>query len=175
LCPADKTLDEECFQQMPLQYANNTSKLFWLAPESGRVDKPIFINATRLTVRNEQDVWTKIPIPAYKCLAGHPVDDATGKPNSCPDEPQFAPPSGLSSDNWGMWAKDVLPGGADAPDAYIRSKGQMKWFPFIGDYVKVPDTPGRYVLSWRWDSEQTPQIWTNCADIYIQDKKPVIL
>jgi len=38
----------------------------------------------------------------------------------------------------------------------------------IVDKVVVPSTPGGYVLSWRWDCEQTPQIWTNCADIEIQ-------
>lgn len=37
----------------------------------------------------------------------------------------------------------------------------------IVDKVVVPNTPGDYVLSWRWDCEQTPQIWTNCADISI--------
>jgi hypothetical protein len=165
LCPADKELNEECFQQMPLQYANNTSKLFWLAPESNMTDKPIFINATRLTVRNKQDVWTKNPIPAFKCLSGGSSDHfAPGLP-SCPDEPQFTPPAGLDSKYWGFFSKQE--GGMKNPN--------QKWLPFIADYVRVPDTPGRYVLSWRWDSEQTPQVWTQCADIYIQDKKPVIL
>merc|ERR1712232_325465 len=138
LCPADKKLDEECFQQMPLQYANNTSKLFWLAPESKRVDKPIFINATRLSVRNEQDVWTKNPIPAYKCLGGSTDNQLDG--SKCPDEPQFAPPSGLSSEYWGMYGK--------APNQNGELPGQ-KWLPFIGDFVRVPNTPGHYVLSWR--------------------------
>jgi hypothetical protein len=26
------------------------------------------------------------------------------------------------------------------------------------DTVKVPSTVGRYILSWRWDCEQTPQV-----------------
>merc|ERR1712178_417920 len=111
--------------------------------------------------------WTKNPIPAFKCLLGEPWHKhVAGLPDlpSCPDEPQFAPPSGLSSDYWGFMSKTP---GSDTP--------RQKWLPFIGDFVKVPDAPGRYVLSWRWDAEQTPQVWTNCADIYIQDKKPVIL
>ena len=38
----------------------------------------------------------------------------------------------------------------------------------IIDEVKVPKLPsGRYVLSWRWDAEQTAQVWTNCAVIEI--------
>lgn len=37
------------------------------------------------------------------------------------------------------------------------------------DLVKVPeDLPeGEYLLSWRWDCEQSSQIWQSCADILI--------
>jgi hypothetical protein len=164
LCPADaENLDEECFQKTPLQYANNTSKLFWLAPESQRADKPMFINATRLSVRDEKDVWTKNPVPAFNCLDGGAIGPTS---NYCTDAPQFAPPAGLGSDYWGFYSKNK---GAQYP-------GPRKWLPFIADFVVVPEKPeGHYVLSWRWDSEQTPQVWTNCADIYIQKSKPLIL
>ena len=27
--------------------------------------------------------------------------------------------------------------------------------------------PGEYVLSWRWDCEQTPQVWNSCADVTV--------
>ncbi len=39
----------------------------------------------------------------------------------------------------------------------------------IMDKVRVPaDTPpGEYVLGWRWDCEQTAQVWQSCADITI--------
>ena len=37
----------------------------------------------------------------------------------------------------------------------------------IVDTVIVPDLPGEYLLSWRWDNEQSPQIWSSCADIII--------
>lgn len=38
----------------------------------------------------------------------------------------------------------------------------------IVDKVKVPDVPpGDYVISFRWDSEQTPQVWNSCADVKI--------
>merc|ERR1712146_373383 len=37
------------------------------------------------------------------------------------------------------------------------------------DLVQVPESlpPGDYVLSFRHDSEETPQVWTNCADVTI--------
>jgi len=39
----------------------------------------------------------------------------------------------------------------------------------IIDNVKIPDTlePGEYVLSFRWDSKCTPQVWGSCANIVI--------
>jgi hypothetical protein len=40
----------------------------------------------------------------------------------------------------------------------------------ISDVVIVPPDlkPGAYVLSWRYDCEETAQVWQNCADIDIQ-------
>lgn len=37
----------------------------------------------------------------------------------------------------------------------------------ITDRVYAPSDPGEYILQWRWDNEQTPQIWTTCADIEV--------
>lgn len=39
------------------------------------------------------------------------------------------------------------------------------------DTVKIPPKtelmPGAYLLSWRWDCEQSHQVWQNCADVII--------
>jgi hypothetical protein len=37
----------------------------------------------------------------------------------------------------------------------------------VVDEVEVPADleAGEYLLSWRWDAEQSPQIWQSCADI----------
>lgn len=48
----------------------------------------------------------------------------------------------------------------------------IEGFPFsIVDKVVVPSDieAGDYLLSWRWDAEQSPQIWQNCADVKIVD------
>ena len=38
----------------------------------------------------------------------------------------------------------------------------------VVDHLRVPAiAPGDYVLSFRFDCEQTPQIWQQCADIRI--------
>ena len=37
------------------------------------------------------------------------------------------------------------------------------------DLVEVPENiePGDYILSFRWDSQRTPQVWNSCANIRI--------
>jgi len=37
------------------------------------------------------------------------------------------------------------------------------------DYVQIPEDieAGSYILSFRWDSQRTPQIWSNCANIEV--------
>ena len=39
----------------------------------------------------------------------------------------------------------------------------------IVDEIKLPPKlkPGAYVLGWRWDCEETAQVWQNCADVII--------
>ena len=39
----------------------------------------------------------------------------------------------------------------------------------IVDRVDIPATlqPGHYLVSWRWDAEQSPQVWQNCGDVDI--------
>merc|ERR1712176_1206777 len=39
----------------------------------------------------------------------------------------------------------------------------------IVDQVRIPAglKPGEYVLGWRWDCEETAQVWSNCADVTI--------
>ena len=39
----------------------------------------------------------------------------------------------------------------------------------VVDVVQVPSVaPGRYVLQWRWDAEETDQVWANCADVIVE-------
>jgi hypothetical protein len=47
--------------------------------------------------------------------------------------------------------------------------GNLPYFISIVDTVHVPpDTkPGDYVLGFRWDAEETAQVWSNCSDITV--------
>jgi len=57
-----------------------------------------------------------------------------------------------------QWAKINLPREANAQDQWA-----------FKDLVEVPETlaPGDYVLSFRWDCQESPQVWNGCANIKI--------
>ena len=57
------------------------------------------------------------------------------------------------------WAKVNLPKDRDARDLWA-----------FKDLVEVPTTlaPGDYILSFRWDCLDGPQIWNACANIKIE-------
>merc|ERR1712113_759818 len=40
------------------------------------------------------------------------------------------------------------------------------------DLVEVPNTPGDYVISFRYDCEQTSQVWQQCGDVTITEGPP---
>ena len=45
-----------------------------------------------------------------------------------------------------------------------QDKETPRWKMWTAD---TPPVPGQYLLQWRWDNDQTPQIWTTCADITV--------
>jgi len=51
-------------------------------------------------------------------------------------------------------------GGAGTKDGMVH-----QWW--VTDELTAPSKLGDYILQWRWDNEQTPQVWTTCADIKV--------
>jgi hypothetical protein len=73
-----------------------------------------------------------------------------------------------------QWTRNPFPmaqGNIDAipnlPEAYGRGPFNYS----VVDKVKVPADlePGHYVVSWRWDAEQTKQVWSQCGDVIVMD------
>lgn len=50
----------------------------------------------------------------------------------------------------------------------VKSEASHQWW--VTDELVAPEKPGDYIMQWRWDNEQTPQIWTTCADIEVTKK-----
>jgi len=162
LCPAGREPTEKCFQEHPLTLLGDKQ---WLQWGYGRdVNNRSEIPAVRITEGTVPtgSQWTRNPIPA---CAG--VEDAIslGAFNTPCTKPQFPPPvKGVFGFGGGSCGSS-LPGTQCTPSQFEKQS-----FDFgIVDKVQIPDLPeGRYILSFRWESEQTPQVWNSCGDITIK-------
>ena len=163
LCPkASGRVDEACFQAGHLALDGNTS---WVQ-RGDDVDGRVPIPAMRLSVGTHPQgaQWTRNPIPACNGTSG-----GVGEGFNCSGaSPQFAPPiPGL----YGYGTAECFAAlGGDCTDK--QSEYLHKFFNFmVVDRVVVPPhlPAGEYVLSFRYDAEQTPQVWANCADLRITE------
>lgn len=156
-----KDLTEECFQKNILTAVGDHTV--------------VFENKTRSTfpaVRTTKDTfpagsqWTRNPIPACKGPGGGSLLGSGSKCNGY----QFPPPLGADK------VPNVLGGfGNNDGDGGAHPGGVFYWH--VVDKLQVPASlePGSYVLSLRWDCEQTPQVWLSCSDIKITASDDVMV
>lgn len=180
LCPKSANMTEECFQSHHLQFVGDQSWIQYGDDESNRTAIP----ATRVSVGTNPpgSQWTKNPIPACSGPAG-----GAQKAPGC-DKPMFPAP-----------LTDVIPPeprfGVDSPGLYGACAGRCAAYGPYGnctaeeeaywtrrckfniiDKVLVPgNLPiGDYLLSFRWDCEQTLQIWSECSDVTITAQNVIV-
>lgn len=140
LCPANATQDEACFQSNVLKFASNVSVIRWVTcPASHRC-----IRSGQEMVVPLRKVTTNTH-PAGSEWATNPI----GWP--CPDCTTCAAPRVRR----GTYI--------ERNNCYKLSNHNLS----MVDLVQVPNTPGKFTLSMRWDCSVNPQIWNNCADIEI--------
>ena len=144
-------LTEECFQETPLDFVG---AMQWVQYGEDRNNRTEFrANRTREGTFPQGSQWTKNPIPACAGGWGGVLD----KDPDCKEEGTQFPPPAPGLKGFGIQISD--------PSNYA--------FHFsIVDQVQVPADiePGDYVLSFRWDCEQTPQVWSACSTIKIEGK-----
>jgi len=178
LCPAAEALTEECFQMGSLPFVGHSHTIRYLDNKtSGHQNRTeLTIPATDVSVGTwpKGSSWRLNPIPACNCDRGdscvaqnttdidllkayadegppQPKGEA-GNGNDCPTGTQFPVP---------------FPYGYGMHLWYNKEDGPSRDMWAIVDQVQVPNTTGEFVLRWRWDTEQNPQIWTHCADVSI--------
>eukprot|EP00038_Savillea_parva_P031980 m.92554 g.92554 ORF g.92554 m.92554 type:complete len:391 (-) comp9961_c0_seq3:1265-2437(-) len=178
LCPANKPLTEDCFKAMPLRFAEPHQHTVVFAART------VDINATVVphSVTGTGD-WMKNPIPSF--ASDYVACDYVVPPgNHCDWKcPGCGPPTYAADSACPCQCAEKYPQYFPSGHAYVGS--DKNWFDnppnlpnFAGTYreysiedsIVIPsDIPaGDYVLGWRWDCEQTTQIWANCADITIE-------
>merc|ERR1712080_102257 len=190
LCPAERMpCTEEDYQEMPLDFVRDAHAIMWnngsLYPIKG-----MFVDDSVCTVVPKGSTWARNPIPRIhtdnvgmafvgKCLPqqgpgetckqqGPPwcwaKQDCQNFPNPCPD----------LDNGWYMGNATRMPTGSFLPDSN-KHEGWCSgdWtLGMVSDKIVIPkDTrPGKYVLSWRMDCEETAQVWSSCADVNIMAK-----
>merc|ERR1711924_54394 len=140
LAPADGPLDEATFNKLPLEFVEHEGKQqgFRWGGGPDNGGSEFFFNGTYATEGTTP--------PGSKWVTNPIPRDGTVAPK-CPD-----PHNATTGCYFMIDGQDAIP--------------DME----IVDYVKIPaDTkPGRYVLGWRWDCEESNQIWQSCSDVTIK-------
>lgn len=158
LCPEEEEPTEGCFQKYPIDFVGDTQ---WLQSGHG-MDTSNRTEIPAVTVPGDKVVpkgsmWRRNPIPPCDddIVNGALGDDCT--------HPTFKP-AVPDAYGFGIGACDII---ACSPKHHARETRISR----IGivDRIRVPNVPaGEYRLQFRWDSEQTPQVWSNCGDVTIK-------
>lgn len=163
LCPKSSNMTEECFQSGHLRFASEQSWIQYGSDKSNRST----ISAHRVSVGTnpEGSQWTKNPLPA----CGDPSGGVDGG-GKCSEPPMFEPPlPGLFGYGAAMCAYLATDKGGNTCTEELERSIRDKFRFNIIDTVQIPaDLPsGDYLLSFRWDCEQTAQVWAQCADVTV--------
>mmetsp|Transcript_80996 Transcript_80996/g.188161 ORF Transcript_80996/g.188161 Transcript_80996/m.188161 type:complete len:340 (+) Transcript_80996:100-1119(+) len=170
LCSKSDQISEDCFQRNVLRFAGETS---WIVYTDGtkKEFRRTTVRAGTYPVGSE---WARNPIPGCRMCptyqkCGPPVD-----PGPAPGSAAWNDWNCCSAgcDGSGTFKlPSCPPGTAQFPEPVpgLSSFENATWDWSIMDRVVVPENlpPGDYLLSWRWDCEESFQIWQNCADIKI--------
>ena len=140
IAPADGPLTEESFGKIPLPFVGKQS-LRW-GGGSANGGSEISFDGTYVSEDTvpKGSAWVVNPIPRNDWTGQHGV--ASGFKPHCNDT---------------KMCQGMTDGSSAIPDLEIV------------DHVMIPlgTPPGSYVLGWRWDCEESNQIWQSCSDITI--------
>jgi len=157
LCPkpaSNLELTEECFAKMPLTLGDKA----WVQWHGDRNNRSEFA-PLRTTVGTfpAGSQWSRNAIPACG------IDGGVLNFGCLFAKPEFTPPAETA---YGFWGVHNL-------GNPLFGWGRVHTVSIV-DQLTVPDvTPGDYVLQFRYDAEQTPQVWNSCADVRISQPKSI--
>lgn len=188
LCPSSNNITEECFAGGSLDFVGSHHIIRYqdtgeeLTIPARDVSEGTFPTGS---------AWRLNPIPACNCDRGYcngfeDTDETIPYSHDGPPVPQFTNhsiptpltpfgfPDGEDFDCWNGTQFEVpFPYGYGyLPYLTPRTAPERDLWSII-DHVRVPSTPGDYLLRWRWDAEQGPQVWTHCADVVIVAQEPI--
>jgi hypothetical protein len=197
LCKLGENVSEACFQRTPLRFAGdkqwlqygNTTYQYSKEVKLSRFELPL-VKVTKGTFPSGSE-WARVPVPGCRLC-----DQSVCGPGLMPNETEKFKPGGIFGNatfygglKWfrqqqcaqscaGLNLTACPPGMTQFPEPLSGISGYTGTYPPVGhngleysivDNVIVPQDieEGDCLLSWRWDCEQSHQIWQNCADIRI--------
>lgn len=172
LCKNEGEVNEQCFQNNILKFASNYSYLVY---SDGRKSEKFKMTTVSEGTYPKGSTWARGPVPAcYICDAyqkcGTPLPPVPGKVKSDWDAQVncYAMCDGAGASKAAGYCPEGSPQFPE-PIRGISGFGKIVWDWGIADLVQVPEDleTGDYLLSWRWDCEESTQVWQNCADISI--------
>lgn len=170
LCPSTEALTEQCFQMRSLPFVGDTHTIRYIDNHT-----EFTIPATDVSEGTwpKGSTWRRNPIPACNCDQG----DKCSAKNTSSDLTKAYANDGPPVPKGDAANGDDCPTGTQFPVPFPYGYGQHLWYNkedgpsrdmwAIVDHVQLPNITGDFVLRWRWDTEQNPQIWTHCADVRI--------
>lgn len=182
LCKVSDGVSEECFQKTPLKFSGNNS---YILHADGSVANEFPRRLVTEGTNPPGSEWAMDPIPG--CKVCEDARETCGAPLDPIPQDQ---PGGLSKDAWdtqvtcyGLCAgagsskvHGVCDAGTEFYEPLSGHSGFGKDIPewSISDKVIIPADleEGEYMLGWRWDCEESTQIWQNCADIILTHDTP---
>lgn len=169
LCPADSPLTEECFQANPLDFVRDQQRILWNNGSATPI-RGVFVDEQVCPVVPAGSTWARNPIPRIntdnlglafvgQCTTGPPRREMWSASKSDCQQFDSACPS-LDTD-WFQCTDGKTQGGCDAKgnnDHWGWCSGDWT-LGMVADKVVVPKSlkPGKYVVGWRLDCEETAQ------------------
>jgi len=174
LCKVNGTfsgVSEACFQQTVLRFAGATQFIVYT---DGKWSEIPLVKVTHGTHPAGSE-WARFPVPGCSVCdpsesCGEPLAPIPGNDYNSPWNMQVncnAACAGSTNSKLG----GTCPGATQFPEPIpgMSGFGKSIWRWSVVDRMQVPEDlePGDYLLSLRWDCEQSDQIFQNCADIEI--------
>lgn len=154
LAPANGPLTEEVFGKIPLDFVGN-SILRWGGDKATQLEFNSLEKGWETNVGTIPmgSMWRKLPLPTVLWEREGPSFDPV-----CEESDECKKAATLGGGQPGVCkCSGHSNGGPLLPNLEIV------------DVVMIPShlAAGRYVLQWRWDCEETSQIWASCSDVTI--------
>jgi len=156
LAPADEPLTEETFRKLPLDFVGN-SILRWGGDRSSQVEFNTTEKGWETNVGTipEGSTWRKNPIPSGLWQREGPTFEPV-----CKESKECI-------EGYSKWPH-LAPMGTCKCSGYSNGGPLLPNLEVV-DAVQIPKSlkPGKYVLQWRWDCEESDQIWSSCSDVEV--------